>query len=141
MKRILIVVVVAALLAGGYYYLEGPCGTNRVTRARIATGALISRWIDIEQIAASSPRIALAGPVRELQDARQAVTRLDVPACMQPTKENMLIAMQSSIDGYLAFMGQDDDYQVSLYFDSATEHMKVVTDNIATVKRCAPFCP
>ncbi|MBE7535434.1 MAG: hypothetical protein HS124_06860 [Anaerolineales bacterium] len=125
---------------GAWYYNDGPCGKRKVEQAVIQMDDLLNKWIDAENIAGSSPRISLASPISNLQSVRTELSNLEVPVCMEAPKSELLLGMETSIQGYIAFLGQESDYTVSTYFDEAATHIKNFTDLMKEVQSCAPFC-
>jgi len=125
---------------GGWYYFYGPCGMVRVENASIEVGDLVTRWLAVDNIASSTPRIALSGQITNLQSLRDEAEDLKVPSCMEEAKLELLAGMDSAIQGYIAFMGQQSDAVVSGYFGGAQRHIANFNDSLLEIKDCAPFC-
>ena len=66
--------------------------------------ALYSKWQDAEKIANVTARIALAGPVGDLQQIKRDADALEVPECMAQTKNKLTRAMGFKINNFLFFM-------------------------------------
>lgn len=80
---------------------------------------LLDRWDDAVAIADSTGRIALAGPVGELQTIRRELGNLDPPECAATVHNTAVDMMENTIDGFLLFMQQESDSQVNSAFDEA----------------------
>lgn len=82
--------------------------------------ALFDDWDDATRLADNTARIALSGPVQQLQEIRRAVNDLDPPACAEPVQRAFISYMNFTIDGFLAFMAEEphekqfEDAQVKL---------------------------
>lgn len=142
MKRVLLVgLVVALVLAGGgaWYYYEGPCGLNVIHRATEELGNL-EEWDDAYDVAASTSRISLAGPISDLQSAMRDVENLEVPGCLAQVKFYRLAGMDLAIAGFLSFMSQADDETVSGLFTQSRVRFARMQISIDDVLKCAPFC-
>jgi molecular chaperone GrpE (heat shock protein) len=64
-------------------------------------------WKDTIAVAASTPRGALSQPVLTLQQIRRDTEQFQPVACLQEAQQELLTAMQITIDDYIAFMSQD----------------------------------
>ena len=71
---------------------------------------IYSRWKSAESLAGASSRISLSGPVMNMQNIKHEVDVLVVSKCMLTAKANMAAGMDSIINGYIAFMGQNSYY-------------------------------
>jgi hypothetical protein len=71
---------------------------------------IYSRWKSAETVAGASARIALSGPVMNLQSIKREADALVVSKCMLTAKANLSAGMDSIINGYIAFMGQNSYY-------------------------------
>lgn len=64
-----------------------------------------NRFVDALQLAAAAPRVALAGPVSNLQAIARETEAIDVSnPCMQVPKQNLVAGMREIVQGFLAFM-------------------------------------
>lgn len=146
-KTLLIILVIIVLVLGlgggsfGWYYYYGPCGKARVEEAGEKISDTLDRWGDAEKIASSTSRISLSGPVADLQEIRRDTGNLEVPQCLETAREKLVLAMDSSIEGYLAFMSNESDFNVSAHFKLAATRLSELTEEMLRVRGCAPFCP
>lgn len=138
MKRTVVAAaLLAAIGAGAWFYLWGPCGTKRVAAATGAIQSVASRWDDANALAGRTSRIALAGPVAELQSLRREVESTPVPACLALAKIHLTSAMDYTIQGYLEFMS-DQSGRGAL--GAADSKMGDFVAELARVTACSPFC-
>lgn len=81
-------------------------------RDTAASAALIMEQLQqfhrVYQVAAATPRIALAPQVSKMQDVLRQVEGMTISGCLSPTKPAMVAGINGVIDGYLAFMRQQD---------------------------------
>ena len=66
--------------------------------------SLLVRWEDARNVAARTGRLVLAVPVAALQNLRREAKGLVAPPCLVRGKEEMLIGMDVTIEGFLLFM-------------------------------------
>lgn len=65
------------------------------------------RWTDAVAVAGATARVALNGPVSNLQTIRRETEALVLPDCLSQSRKQLVDAMQLQIDGFLAFMRND----------------------------------
>lgn len=77
---------------------------------------LAREWDDGNKVAGQTPRSQLAVQIGTLQSVRRHVQDIVAPTCGALMKEHLVQAMDATIDGYVAFLGQKSDAAVSEYF-------------------------
>lgn len=139
---LLVVIVIVAVGVGLYFnnYYNGPCGVNVVKSASDKMKLIAQKWDDATQLASSTSRIALSGPVSQLQASMRDVQNLEIPSCMTPTRDALRSSMESTINGFVAFMGQKADSVIQTYFSSASVYMDSFGTELLRVSACAPNC-
>ncbi len=100
-----------------------PCAGPELDQFLDDLQGLIERWDDKTELAGNTGRIALSPIVGEMQEIRREVQGLDEPWCAKETQLLMVEYMDEFIGGYLAFMAQESDSEVSKRFDVAEEKM------------------
>ena len=137
----LVAALCIVLVAGGvgWHYFYGPCGVNRVKESGLALADQFDAYHDAYDIAASTSRIALAGPVLQLQQVKRDTELIAVPACMEGAKNELVLTIDTSIEAFLAFMSQDD-VGVDFYMDQSTSHLAEFRTQLEAVEACKPFC-
>jgi hypothetical protein len=75
---------------------------------------LLEKWDDANQLAGSTSRIALSGPVATLQEIKQEAAELDSPTCAEFVSSTLSDYMDLTIESYLAFMTEEPDDFVQL---------------------------
>lgn len=84
-----------------------------------STVDLLGRWQDAFALGSNSSRIALGPVVAEMQAIRREHQALETPTCAAALDYLVQLSMQSSIDGFLAFMADKPDATVQAYFNDA----------------------
>lgn len=94
---------------------------------------VVLRWNDAVMLADSTPRMALAGPLAELQEVRREALAIDVPDCAAPAHDELILFMEGIIDGFLSFLGDDADAIVTRKFDDAFDHFRAFLDEMEKI--------
>lgn len=81
--------------------LQGPPQASKLI-------ALYGRWIDVDTLARSTARIALAGPVGKMQDLTREVQETKVAPCAEDAKKALLALVSSSTEAMIAFMRKEE---------------------------------
>jgi len=102
---------------------EETCETVAKTY-QAAVKPILSKWTDATKVAASTARAALAPQISDLQEIRRELDDLTVPECVADTHELLNTSMNGTIDGYLAFMRDDNQVLVNKQMDDATGLME-----------------
>lgn len=119
----------------------GTCGTKLVLDAKNKIHDILARWSDADQVANSTARIALAGPVTNLQTIRREFEALSAPPCMKQVMFYYSTSLDSTIQGYIAFMGKSADVVVNGHIETASSYMSKGTNAMQEIMACAPDCP
>lgn len=82
-------------------------------------------WDDANQVANSTSRIALSPAVAELQRIRRELSIINYPDCASNAHDYLLKYMDKVIDGYLAFMAQDPEADISRNFDEGSNYFRL----------------
>jgi len=81
------------------------------------------RFDDAETLANNTSRMNLPPVIGDLQAIRRDAEDLIVPDCAKDAQDLLVKYMNSTIDGYLAFMSDEADSTVSSYFKAASNYM------------------
>jgi hypothetical protein len=145
-KRItlpLVLVLVVGTLAATVFYLYQSGGLEVLPFAPTPTAEpcfvqaksfveavepLFDDWDDANRLAGSTSRMALSPVIGRLQDLRRSASDIAAPACAGGVRKLMLDYMDSTIEGYLAFLAQDSDANVQKHFDEASKNFESFTE-------------
>lgn len=94
---------------------------------------LLDRWDDAVAVADSTGRIALSGPVAELQALRREAATLEPPPCVADAHLALGEMMDHTIEGFLLFMRQESDSVVSAEIKHAGEAADRYRESINTL--------
>lgn len=143
MKKPVIAAIALAIIglgAFGWFYTSGPCGTSKVNAALDEMQATFDQFDRAMNVASSTPRMGLPGPIGRMSDIAHDMGELEVPGCMVKARNLMVGAMDAGIDAFLAFMAQDTDSAVNAAFDRAASRTSLATAELERIQGCAPFC-
>ncbi len=147
MRKFIIVLIALAVVlllvvpgVFAWYYFEGPCGVNPVKEAANQLQAKAEEFSDAFNIAVSTSRISLAGPISDMQAIKRDADDIQVPACMEKARALTVEGMDHSISGMIAFMGQENDATVEGFLTLAQVRTQDATAEVGRITKCAPFC-
>lgn len=97
-----------------------------VTTSLLALEVAEKKWIAGVKLAESTARIALAGPVKSLQDMRATMDEMPVPTCLQSAKVELLSGMDAQLKAFLSFMADRSGHTAYLVLmnGQAQEHFQ-----------------
>ncbi len=93
-----------------------------------AIDKILPAWDDANKVANSTSRINLSPAVANLQNIRRQVIELEAPQCAKIVQSTLALYMDSTIDGYFAFMAQESDASVNSYFTMASGQLENFRD-------------
>ena len=114
-KKLLFIFVVLMLAVG----CTKPCSDQSKEYIKEAN-QLFDDWDDANRLAGTTSRIALSPAIARLQEIRREASDLQVPQCAEKVNDMLLDYMDKTIDGYIAFMSEEDDNKVNDIFDKAS---------------------
>ena len=120
-KNITLTIISLVLLVASCSKFKASCA-ELTQEYRDQVMQLANNWDSANTLANSSPRMQLVTPISSLQDIRNEYNDLTVPECAQKAHAWMLNYMDATIDGYMAFLADEDDYVVSSHFTQAGQY-------------------
>lgn len=93
-----------------------------------------ARWMDAIAVADSTPRMSLAVQINELQEIKRELDKVEVDECLSKAHDNLTLSYQYTIDGFLEFLAQAEDYVVSGKFSAANRYFQNYTDELASLQ-------
>lgn len=88
-----------------------------------AIKSVAQEWDDATKLAGQTGRGQLAPQVANLQEIKRKADAVAVPTCAAVAHEYLVDSMNANIDGFLAFMSQKPDDEVSEHFKDADTAM------------------
>jgi len=98
-----------------------------------AVDPIVSRWQDAVTVADQTPRMSLSAQINELQSIKRDADAVEVSECLAVAHDSLLSHMEFSIEGYLAFLGEQEDTMIQVLFDNAEHQLKTYQDELAKV--------
>lgn len=84
---------------------------------------ILDEWQDAVEVANSTARIALSPMVRDLQRIQRDVEDVPAPDCARHGSSRLIGGMDSIVDAFIAFMGEEAESVVSYKFNSGYDQM------------------
>lgn len=106
------------------------CSLSDGRKVRDALGDVVQEWLDAVNVASETSRLTLAPQVAELQRIRRTVNQMDWPDCATAAKVALVGSMDSTINGFLAFMANKPDSEVKTYFDQSAQSIDIFKDEM-----------
>jgi hypothetical protein len=138
---ILAVVLIFAIIVGTFYLLGGKKLLVKVEPCYVQSSEFATKlqtyfddWDDANSVAGSTSRIALSGPLMQLQTIRREVSDMVAPNCSAGVQLMMINYMDKVIDSYLAFMSQESDSVVTQKMQDANKLMNVFVVEFTKLK-------
>lgn len=106
-------------------FLLSSCGPGCSSAQYIElTQLLLEEWDDQVALTNSTSRVALPAQISELQSIAREFKRLELQECYHPTRDRMVKYMDEIIEGFIAFMSQEEDSVVSNHFKNADQYFE-----------------
>lgn len=93
--------------------------------------SIAREWDDANTLAGQTPRASLSAQIDRLQAIRRKAQDETPPSCATAAHTALVGAMDKTIEGYLAFLGQKPDSEVSALFQQAGAQMTTYTQEVA----------
>jgi hypothetical protein len=121
MKSMILVIISLVLLVASCSKPQASCA-ELTQEYRDQVMQLADKWDSANALANNSPRMQLVTPISSLQNIRNEYNNLTVPECAQKTHASMLNYMDATIDGFMAFLSDEDDNIVNSHFTRADQY-------------------
>lgn len=137
---IILLVTVVAIVAYTRYSMQRACDLNAVRDASERLVRQRNSYDHTYQFATSVAQNAVVRPVADLQQILMDTQDVDVPACMQTAKKELVDYMGIVIRAFLAYGAQEPDSIVRDLLDQSNTHYQNFNTELEEVNQCAPFC-
>ena len=138
-----IVIVSTILLAAGtytWYFRVNACEVSAVAETSTFLSTQLKTYDAAFQFATTVYRTGLSRPVNDLQKIYMDTQELDVPACMQTAKKELLNYMGAVISAFQAYMEEEPDPTIRGYLDQSNTYYDHFRRELEAVKECMPYC-
>jgi hypothetical protein len=139
----LIAILVIGGVAGALYinwYNNGPCGVKAVEQSLELLQDQLETFDDAMQIASSTGRIALSGPIADLQELSRETEDLEVAECLIPARSWLVVGIDKYTTAFLKFAANESEDVVSAWFTGGTNALDSYKEEIDRIQICAPNC-
>jgi hypothetical protein len=109
------------------------CSTEDAKLIKQELDPIIERFDDASSRGQSTSRIALSPVIGEMQEIRRDLGALELPPCAEKALKLSIRYMDRTIDGYLAFLGDEPDTTVESNFDLARNAQNEAVKEIAAI--------
>ena len=132
--------ILVAAGAYAWYYQFNACEAKAVAESSVLLVSQLKTYDAAYQFATTVSRAGLSRPVNDLQKIFIDTRAIEVPACMQTAKDELVNYMGTVIQAFQAYMGQEADAAVTTLLDQSTTHYDNFRAELEAVKKCAPYC-
>lgn len=89
-----------------------------------ATADIEAEWLDAVELAESTSRMNLPDRVSEMQAILRSYKKIEVADCYQGIHAAFIASYEAAIEGFMLFMSQESDSEVSEAFETANRHFE-----------------
>jgi hypothetical protein len=130
MKKLLFVLILVALAVAA-------CGGGDKCdpdKYRDKVEPILDEWDDAVDVAQQTARMSLAGQIDRLQEIKREMAGLEVQECVDDAHDELIDYMDSTIDAFLAFLGQEADTTVQNHFEAGQKHLENWADKLSELE-------
>jgi len=91
---------------------------------------LLEEWDDTVDLAGSTSRMGLPSLIQDMQNMKRDARRLDRPECADYLQDLVIVSMESEINAFITFLGQESDTIVSRKIKNAADIRAMVDEEI-----------
>jgi len=139
-NSVLLLIIVLFLTGCSGLFKNSYCPEEETTAAMEAMENVAEEWDDAIDVAFSTSRIGLAGPISNLQEIKRNTGKIEAPPCLEKSRDTLVTAMQEAIDGFLAFSSDKATGLVDTHFKSYSKNIDLWAGYMANVRECLPNC-
>lgn len=114
------------------------CKTTATTY-KSAVSNLLIEWDDSVKLADKTARINLTPQIESLQAIRRRFNEIARPDCADVAHQHLMTSLESTIDGYLAFLADESTSTTMEYFSTSAYEMKLYENAIDSAIAGVPF--
>lgn len=121
-------------------YLYNPCEVDAVKEASTYLVTQLKSYDKVYQVAATASQTTLDRPVLEMQRIHLDTKEIDVPACMQTAKNELLNYMGTVIRAFRAWEAGEADATIRDLLRESDSYYDNFYEQLESVNKCSPFC-
>ena len=101
------------------------CSTDDGEQVFDLLSEVSQRWDDAVALADQTPRMQLAGQIGNLQEIRRDAQNQEWPKCGDPAQEALVAGMNAGIEGFIAFLGDEEQSVIDDHFADYQREMRL----------------
>ncbi|WP_350557594.1 hypothetical protein [Psychrobacter sp. CAL346-MNA-CIBAN-0220] len=131
-KMIVAIAVIALLGIIGFKYYSSTQSKVSVVATEESLAKLnniTNRWEHNSEAVSKAPKAKLPAAIKDMQSLRREANKLGVTPCLTSAQNNLLVAMDSEIAGYLKLMADDDAVittDINRVYQAITKYHEIV---------------
>lgn len=137
-----LVALLLAAAAGTYTWFYGfnACEVGDVETASDFLVIQLKQYDDVYASAASGTRTSLTYPITVMQQILVDTQQVDVPACMQTARTELIGYMGTAIRALQAFVAGEADHTIRELVARSNAHYDNFYSEMDAANECAPYC-
>ena len=137
---LIVLLIVVAVGAYTWFFIFNSCKVDAVKEASAILISQLNFYDRVYQVATNASPNSLVRPVDTLQQIFMDTKQVDVPACMQTAKNELLDYMGTVIRAFQAYAAGETNAAVIDLIDLSNTHYGNFSMEMEAVNECAPFC-
>ena len=137
---VLLIVGAASTYTWYYHYLPRSCEVTAVDEASTILASQVKRYDDVYQSATAASQTSAVVPLAVMQQILMDTQQVNVPACMQTAKTELVDYMGTVIRAFDAYIASEGNTKVRDLIDQSETHFSNYKTELREIKKCAPFC-
>lgn len=139
-NALIVLLIVAAVGAYTWFFIYNSCEADAVKEASAILISQLNFYDRVYQVATNASPTSLVRPVDTLQQILMDTKQVDVPACMQTAKNELINYMGTVIRAFQAYASGEANATVVDLIDLSNAHYGNFSMELEAVNKCAPFC-
>ena len=123
-----------------WYAVVRPCESEAVAEASALLLSQLRRYDDVYQVATAATPASSVIPASVLQQILMDTDQVDVPACLQTAKAELVNYMGVVIQAFQAYGSQESDTVVRDLISESETHLVIFRTELKEIEACAPYC-
>ena len=137
---LIVLLIVVAVGAYTWFFIFNSCEVDAVKEASAILISQLNFYDRVYQVATNAAPSSLVRPVDTLQQILMDTKQVDVPACMQTAKNELINYMGTVIRAFQAYAAGETNAAVIDLIDLSNTHYGNFSTEMEVINKCAPFC-
>ena len=136
----IVILAFAGMGAFMWYFCNDPCEEAAVGQASTILISQMRQFDGVYASAANGTRTSIEYPVTVMQQILVDTQDVEVPACMQTAKDELIDYMGDAIRAFKAFQAEEPNGTIQGFLNSSYAHVRTFRIELNAVKECMPYC-